>query len=202
MAEHNEDGAEPRHGDDLAGAFGGNVRRRREEVGLTLEQLSTRSSVSRAMLSKVERGEKSPTIGVASRIAQALDASLSELIGGPAAAGSGVAVVLRKNARPVFRDPETGFERHMVSAAPGAGGAEMIVHYLPARVSTGLLPAYPPGTEKQLVVLKGTLTVALGGISETLDTGDSVFFRADADHGFANRTDDPCEYLMIISRRT
>jgi transcriptional regulator with XRE-family HTH domain len=193
--------AEPQHGDDLAGAFGSNVRRRREEAGLTLEQLSTQSSVSRAMLSKVERGEKSPTIGVASRIAHALDASLSDLIGGVAAA-SGVAVVMRKNRRPVFRDPETGFERHMVSAAPGAGGAEMVVHYLPAQVSTGLLPAYPPGTEKQLVVLEGTLTVAIGGISETLNAGDSLFFQADADHGFANRTNAFCEYIMVISRRT
>ncbi|TMR02392.1 helix-turn-helix transcriptional regulator [Actinomadura soli] len=202
MAERDANAAGPQHGDDLAGAFGGKVRRRREEAGLTLEQLSTRSSVSRAMLSKVERGEKSPTIGVASRIAHALGASLSDLIGAPAAAASGVAVVMRKSDRPVFRDPETGFERHMVSAAPGAGGPEMVVHHLPAQVSTGLLPAYPPDTEKQLVVLEGTLTVAIGGISETLNTGDSLFFQADADHGFANRTNAPCEYIMVISRRT
>ncbi|MCP2341353.1 helix-turn-helix domain-containing protein [Actinomadura rupiterrae] len=202
MAEQDGSGTGPRQGDDLAGAFGGNVRRRREEAGLTLEQLSTRSAVSRAMLSKVERGEKSPTIGIASRIAHALGASLSDLVGAPAGAASGVAIVMRKADRPVFRDPETGFERHMVSAAPGAGGAEMIVHHLPARVSTGLLPAYPPGTEKQLVVLSGTLTVAVGGINETLDAGDSLFLQADADHGFANRTDEPCEYIMVISRRT
>lgn len=202
MVEQDKNAAEPQHGDDLAGAFGGNVRRRREEAGLTLEQLSAHSSVSRAMLSKVERGEKSPTIGVASRIAHALDVSLSDLIGAPAGAASGVAVVMRKNGRPVFRDPETGFERHIVSAAPGAGRAEMVFHHLPAQVSTGLLPAYPPGTEKQLVVLEGALTVAVGGISETLNTGDSLFFQADADHGFANRTNAPCEYIMVISRRT
>ncbi|WP_084534690.1 helix-turn-helix domain-containing protein [Nocardia yamanashiensis] len=200
MAEHGAD--EAPQSDDLAGAFGINVRRRREEAGLTLEQLSIQSSVSRAMLSKVERGEKSPTIGVASRIAHALGASLSDLVGGPAGAASNVAVVLRKNERPVFRDPDTGFERYIVSPVPGAGAGELVVHYLPAQVSTGLLPAYPPGTEKQLVVLSGTLTVAIGGISETLHAGDSVYFQADADHGFANRTDAPCEYLMVISRRT
>ncbi|MEC3918891.1 helix-turn-helix domain-containing protein [Nocardia sp. CDC160] len=192
---------EPEHGDDTIGAFGSNVRRRREEAGLTLEQLSTQSSVSRAMLSKVERGEKSPTIGVASRIAHALETSLSDLIGGPAAA-SGTAVVMRKAERPVFRDPETGFERHMVSPAPGAGSGEMVFHYLPAQISTGLLPAYPPGTEKQLIALKGTLTVLIGGVTETLHPGDSLYFRADTPHGFANRTNSPCEYLMIISRRT
>lgn len=202
MVEQNANAAEPQHGDDPGGAFGANVRRRREEAGLTLEQLSTQSSVSRAMLSKVERGEKSPTIGVASKIAHALDTSLSDLIGGAATAASGVAVVLRKQDRPVFRDPETGFERHMVSAAPGVGGGEMVFHYLPAQVSTGLLPAYPQGSEKQLVVLEGTLTVLIGGISETLNAGDSVFFQADVDHGFANRTNAPCEYLMVMSRRT
>ncbi|MFE9426892.1 helix-turn-helix domain-containing protein [Kitasatospora sp. NPDC006697] len=192
---------EQEHGDDLAGAFGATVRRHREEAGLTLEQLSTRSSVSRAMLSKVERGEKSPTIGIASRIAHALDVSLSDLIGTPAGAASGTAIVMRKADRPVFRDPETGFERHIVSAAPGAGRSEIVAHHLPAQVSTGLLPAYPPGTEKQIVVLRGTLTVAVGGISEALEAGDSLFFQADADHGFANRADAPCEYLMVISRR-
>lgn len=201
MTERDDNAAEPPHDDERADVFGGNVRRRREAAGLTLEQLSTRSSVSRAMLSKVERGEKSPTIGVASKIAQALDASLSDLIGGPAAA-PGVAVVMREHERAVFRDPETGFERHMVSAAPGAAGAEMIVHYLPAQISTGLLPANPAGTEKQLMVLDGTLTVLIGGITETLNAGDSLFLQADTAHGFANHTGAPCRYIMFISRRS
>ncbi|GAA4602397.1 hypothetical protein GCM10023195_07240 [Actinoallomurus liliacearum] len=78
------------------------------------------------MLSKVERGEKSPTIGVASRIAHALDASLSDLIGAPAAAESGVAIVMRENDRPVFRDPETGFERHMVRIHHGHLAQDLI----------------------------------------------------------------------------
>ena len=59
--------------DPVSRAFGDRVRTLREEAELTLEQLSKQSGVSRAMLSKVERGEKSPTIGVARRIALALD---------------------------------------------------------------------------------------------------------------------------------
>lgn len=200
MDERGEDAAEPPYGDDLAGAFGGNVRRRREEAGLTLERLSARSAVSRAMLSKVERGEKSPTIGVASRIAHALDVPLSDLLGAPGPAST-AAVVLRRRERPVFRDPETGFERHSVSPAPGTGGPELIVHRLPAGVSLGLLPAYAPDAEKQLLVLEGTLTAAIGGVTETLEEGDTMFLRADTEHGFANRGAVPCEYLMVIWRR-
>ncbi|MGI5335905.1 cupin domain-containing protein [Streptomyces sp. CA-181903] len=51
-------------------------------------------------------------------------------------------------------------------------------------------------------MLEGTLTVAIGGINETLDAGDSLFLQADAGHGFANRTNAPCEYVMVISRPT
>ncbi|MFD9944750.1 cupin domain-containing protein [Nonomuraea sp. NPDC059023] len=42
----------------------------------------------------------------------------------------------------------------------------------------------------------------MSGIIETLNAGDSLVFQADADHGFANRTNAPCEYVMVISRRT
>jgi len=193
------DGSGPDRDEDLVSGFGSHVRQRRETAGLTLEQLSKRSAVSRAMLSKVERGETSPTSGVATKIAQALDTSLTDLIGAPTA--SGVTVVMRKSDRPVFRDPDTGFERHIVSAALGAGRIEMVCHYLPAHVSTGPLPASPPGTEKQLVVIRGVLTLAVAGVAERLRAGDSLFFQADAVLEFTNHANTPCEYLMVISRR-
>ncbi|MFG1753775.1 cupin domain-containing protein [Streptosporangium sandarakinum] len=70
-------------------------------------------------------------------------------------------------------------------------------------VNTEVSPA-PIHTRSSLVnaSVEGTLTVAIGGINETLNRGDSLFFQADADHGFANRTSAPCEYIMVISRRT
>lgn len=186
--------------DSLSRAFGGRVRGLREAAGLTLEQLSQLSGVSRAMLSKVERGEKSPTIGIATRIAHSLQASLTELIGGDQPGGS--TVVMRKAARPVFRDPETGFERHIVSPATGGGRVELIYHYLPPGVSTGLLPAYPSGVEKQIVVTIGNLVVEFRTRKEYLGPGDSLFFQADIEHGFVNQTAEPCGYFMVISRRT
>jgi uncharacterized cupin superfamily protein len=82
-----------------------------------------------------------------------------------------------------------------------AGRTEVIAHYLPAQVSTGPLPGYPAGTEKQLVIIKGTLTVSIDGVGERLQAGDSIFYRADAVTEFANRANTPCEYLMVISRR-
>ena len=157
-------------------------------------------SISRAMLSKVERGEKSPTIGIATRIAHSLQASLTDLVGGNASGGT--TVVMRKGARPIFRDAETGFERHIVSPATGGGRVELLYHYLPAGVSTGWLPAYPSGTEKQIVVTIGNLVVEFKTKKEYLEPGDSFFFQADVQHSFVNPTAEPCGYFLVVARRT
>lgn len=190
--------AAPDRGDELSRTFGSRVRALRDAAGMTLEQLARSSGVSRAMLSKVERGEKSPTIGIASRIARSLQASLTDLTGDPATVGT--TVVLRRADRAVFRDPETGFERHLVSPAKGSGRVEVVYHYLPAGTSTGMLPPFPAGTEKQIVVTLGHLILQFKDSKVHLDPGDSLFFVADVEHGLINSTDEPCGYYVVISR--
>lgn len=185
--------------DQVVRKFGDRVRALRERSGSTLEQLAQRSGVSRAMLSKVERGEKSPTIGVATRIAHALEAPLSMLVGVPEERRA-VAFV-RKGQRHVFRDGETGFERHLLSPAIAGGNVEVIYHLLPARTSTGTLPPYPAGTEKHVVLLQGGLVVAMRDRDCVLEEGDALYFEADVEHAFENRTDAACEYYLILSRR-
>ena len=49
-------------------------------MGLSLRDLAERCGVSAPMLSQVERGETSPTLVVASRIASGLELSLSQLL--------------------------------------------------------------------------------------------------------------------------
>src|SRR6476661_8624416 len=61
-------------------ALGARVRALREAEGLSLRDLAERSGVSAPMLSQVERGETSPTISVAERIAGGLELSLSQLL--------------------------------------------------------------------------------------------------------------------------
>ena len=60
--------------------YGQRVKALREAMDLSLRDLSERSGVSAPMLSQVERGETSPTLSVAERIAGGLDLSLSQLL--------------------------------------------------------------------------------------------------------------------------
>jgi len=61
-------------------AVGPRVRALREAMGLSLRELALRCGVSSAMLSQVERGETSPTLQVATRIATGLELRLSQLL--------------------------------------------------------------------------------------------------------------------------
>src|ERR1700730_16492073 len=60
--------------------IGARVRSLREASALSLRDLAERSGVSAPMLSQVERGETSPTLTVAARIAAGLDLRLSQLL--------------------------------------------------------------------------------------------------------------------------
>src|SRR5215207_2253700 len=110
--------------DEVAsGRLGERVRELRRERGLTLDGLAGRSGVSRAMISKVERGEKNPTLVVAAKVAEGLGVSLSQLVG---VDERREVVVVPRARRTVMRDPETGFERQLLSPGFGGRGVEFI----------------------------------------------------------------------------
>lgn len=56
------------------------IRRLRETEGLSLESLADKAGIHRTHLGLLERGERQPTLGVAIRLAEALDFSFSELM--------------------------------------------------------------------------------------------------------------------------
>src|SRR5882757_10191440 len=60
--------------------IGNRVRALREAMGFSLRDLAERSGVSAPMLSQVERGETSPTLQLAGRIAAGLELRLSQLL--------------------------------------------------------------------------------------------------------------------------
>jgi transcriptional regulator with XRE-family HTH domain len=178
---------------------GARLKRLRTQAGLTLEEFAARSGVSRAMLSKVERGEKSPTLAVIARIGQGLNVSMSTLMG--AEPDPAQVAVIRAPNRLTFKDPETGFERHTLSPTHVDSGIEFLLHRIPPGKSSGELPAYASPTEKYLVVHSGQLTVQIGKVCHVLEAGDSFFFDVREPYSFINAGKTPCAYYLVIARR-
>lgn len=189
------------HDDDAISAeLGRRVRALRQARAMTLDQLAQRSGVSRAMISTVERGEKSPTLPIVVRLAAGLGTPLTSLLG--AAPDAADVVVIRAADRPTWRDPESGVERSVLSPSHVDHGVELVEHRLPPGASTGTLPPYAAPTAKHVVVSSGRVAVHVGDAVHRLRTGDAMSFEVRAPYAFVNEDPRrPCVYTMVIVRR-
>jgi len=179
-----------------SGRLGVRVRDLRKERGLTLEELARVSGVSRAMISKLERGEKNPTLVIAARLAEGLGVSLSRLAG---VEERREVVVVPKERRMVLRDPETGFERQSLSPTFPGRGVEFLRNVVPEGSTSGDFPPHRKGVEEHIVVESGQLEATLDGKKYRLREGDALYFAADVPHRFDNVGRGECAYYLVIS---
>ena len=174
------------------------VKRRREALGLSANELAERSGVSRAMVSKIERLEVSPTAVLLGRLCNVLGVTLSSLIASAeSAAGPPIA---RAHEQPVWRDPGTGLLRTMVTPVNTGSRMEIVHVELPSGATVAYDVMHEPRYDQHVYVLQGKLTVTYGEDAYELGAGDCIRSRFDVPHGFANRGRTPCKYLVAISR--
>ena len=178
-------------------ATGPRIKALREAMGLSLRDLAERSGVSAPMLSQVERGETSPTLAVAARIARGLDLSLSQLL--RLDEEDHVVVVRRAEGRRRRRGGHAVEE--LTPPLPGQR-ADVSRHRLDPGAATGGPgdpPIHEPGSRETAVVLDGAATLVIDGAEHRLRTGDSVTFDADLRHHFENHADEPADLLAIVT---
>ncbi|MEA2368538.1 MAG: hypothetical protein QOH38_1256, partial [Thermoleophilaceae bacterium] len=179
--------------------IGPRVRALREAMDLSLRDLGERTGVSAPMLSQVERGETSPTLAIASRIAAGLELSLSQLLRLDEA--DGVTVVRRDERRPGGARGRGHVYEVLTPPLPGQR-AEVSCHELAPGAATGG-PEDPPmheaGSRETAVVTKGRVTLVCDGVGYDLDTGDAVTFDADLAHHFENPGRSEARFMAVVS---
>ena len=169
----------------------------RDSMGLSLRELAERTGVSAPMLSQVERGETSPTLAVAGRIATGLDLTLSQLLRLDEA--EHVVVVRAGDGRSRTRGGHRLEE--LTPPLPGQR-ADVSRHALKAGGATGGPgdpPLHEPGARETAVVLSGALTLVAEGRDHELEAGDAVTFDADLPHHFENRGRGAAEFLAVVA---
>jgi transcriptional regulator with XRE-family HTH domain len=179
------------------GALGARVRALREGMDLSLRDLAERSGVSPPMLSQVERGETSPTLAVAEKIAGGLELTLSQLLRLDEAGH--VVVVRAGEGRSRRRKGHRTDE--LTPPLPGQR-ADVSLHSLEPGAATGRAgdpPLHEPGARETAVVLSGTVTLLVDEHELELGEGDSVTFDADLAHHFENRSEDPVRFLAVVA---
>ena len=178
---------------------GARVRALREAMDLSLRDLAERSGVSAPMLSQVERGETSPTLAVAGRIASGLELTLSQLL--RLDEGDGVTVV-RCDERLKGGVRRRGHAYEVLTPAQPGQRAEVSLHTLAPAASTGGPgdpPMHEPGSRETAVVTGGRLRLVCDGVAHDLGDGDAVTFDADLSHHFENPAEDDARFFSVVA---
>jgi len=190
-------GSPPSAASDPATSVGPRIRALRDAMGFSLRDLAERSGVSAPMLSQVERGETSPTLAVAGKIAAGLELTLSQLL----RLDEGQHVAISRAAE--RRRSERGGHRFEELTPPLPGQrADVSLHVLEPRATTGGAadpPMHEPGSRETAVVLAGTLALVVDGSRHELEEGDSVTFDADLPHHFENEGQEATRFLAVIA---
>ncbi|HSR93994.1 MAG TPA: XRE family transcriptional regulator [Solirubrobacterales bacterium] len=182
---------------DPAATIGPRVHALREAMGFSLRDLAEHSGVSAPMLSQVERGETSPTLAVAEKIAAGLELTLSQLL----RLDEGEHVAVSRAAE--RRRYERGGHRFEELTPPLPGQrADVSLHTLKPGATTGGPgdpPIHEPGSRETAVVLTGVLALVVDGTRYELHAGDSVTFDADLPHHFENEGGEQARFLAVIA---
>lgn len=161
-----------------------------------MADLAERSGVSKATVSKIERGEMSPTAVILVRLAGAFDLTLAGLL---LRAEGGGGRVTRAADQPVWRDPATGYRRRQVFSRPDHP-VEVVQVEMPAgRAVT--MPASSYARIRQAIwVQRGALVITEGGERHELAAGDCLGFGPPSEVTLANASAEPCAYLVVLAR--
>jgi len=176
--------------DDVLAAVGPRLRSLRQERGATLAQLSKTTGVSVSTLSRLESGQRKPTLELLLQLAQAHRVPLDELVDAPPTGDP------RLHPRRFRRNGMTVMQ---LSRRPGGLQAYKLV--IPARWPAGESVRQVHEGYEWLYVLSGRLRLLLGEHDVVLLPGEVAEFDTHVPHAFSNPHAEPAEVLSLFGRQ-
>lgn len=184
--------------DPLDRAIGERVRALRTGRGLTLEVLADKSGVSRAMLSRIERGESNPTAQLLGRVCAGLDVTLSALF---AETERAVSPLSRRADQTAWRDPGSGYVRRVVTPPNCGAAADIVDVEFPPGASVTMESSRTPALDQQIVLLAGRMEITTGDTTHRLEAGDCLFMPLGQPVFFHNPGTKAAHYLVVVTQR-
>lgn len=167
----------------------------RAERGWSLDELSGLTGLSRSTLSRVERGELSPTAASLGRLCTAYGRTMSRLLMEVEAEPP---LLVPAGDQQVWHDTSTGFTRRSVSPPHPGLRAEVVEGTLDPGTAISYEHPPVPGMEQHLWVLEGSVEITVGGTAHSLGTGDCLRFRLRGPSRFHCAGPEPVRYVLMI----
>ena len=173
--------------DDVLEAVGPRLRALRSEHDLTLSSVSRSTGISVSTLSRLESGQRKPTLELLLPLARAYQVALDELVDTPPTGDP--------------RVRQSPFEHEGVTMVPltrQSGGLQAYKQTFPPRSRMGDLEQKTHDGYEWLYVLSGRLRLLLGARDFVLAAGEVVEFDTRVPHAFANPFPEPAEVLSLF----
>jgi transcriptional regulator with XRE-family HTH domain len=183
----------------LVSDLGEQVRRLRQERGMTLEEVSAQSGCSVGLLSQLERGKGNPAFFTLAKIAHALGVPVARLVH---MESSTQPVVRRGEGRRLNPHPTDHAGAVYELLTPDLDRALEVVRYeLPPGLTTEETP-FVHGGEEAGVILRGVQEININGVLYTLHAGDAISFQSMLPHWFRNPGPEVVEGIFVCTPPT
>ncbi|WP_114947797.1 helix-turn-helix domain-containing protein [Microvirga calopogonii] len=171
-----------------------NLKIFRRRNGLTLDQLSRKSGVSKGMLVEIEKGSANPSIATLCRTAAALGVSVADFVG--VAPSVPARIVQPHEASTLWRGPKGGSATLLV----GTHGPDEVElwRWTMFPGETFESPGHSSGTLELLNVEIGELTLRLADTDLIVQSGSSVLARTEEKHAYMNCGTQELRFIMVV----
>lgn len=169
-----------------------NLRKLRQDAGLSLSQTADLTGVSKAMLGQIERAESSPTLATLWKLAKGFQVPLSGLIDMPTDASPRFVP-----ATSTAKQFGPGHAFHTVFPFDPAIGSETFLHEI-APGLTHLSQPHVTGVVEDVFVLEGSIEILHAEKWHPVHAREGLRFAADQPHGYRNTTDQPARFHNVM----
>lgn len=178
--------------------IGKNIQKLRIARNLTLNVLSERSGVSKAMLSQIESDKVNPTVATVWKIAKGLGVDLQDLLNTDVTAKRTFLVnPTSTETAPKLEALENGVLIKVLSPLSMVEDLEMYMLTFPPNSSLQSEPHFD-GTQEFLTIIKGQVSVKAGENSADLKKGDFLVYHCDIDHTISNNSGQIAVVHMVV----
>ncbi|HNW39564.1 MAG TPA: XRE family transcriptional regulator [Candidatus Omnitrophota bacterium] len=178
---------------------GVNIRRLREDKGITLRALAKELKVSASFLSQVETGKASPSLSSLKNIADTLSTTIGGLIGEGQAVSDNP--VVKAGERKQLQEVSKGVNIYLLTSQDTNKQMEPLLFRLNEKATSGEA-SYRHFGQEFVLVLKGIIEITLNEAVYVLKKGDSIYFNSSVPHSFRNISKEAAEAVWVITPPT
>ena len=182
-------------------AIGRQVRQYRKDLNMSIAELSKITGLSTGMMSKIENGNTSPSLGTLKALSSALNVPVTALFRAFEEQRDAIHVAADQGLTIERQGTRAGHQYQLLGHSLH-GDVTVEPYLITLEHNAEVFPLFQHAGIEFLFVLSGSMAYRHGSSVYSLEPGDSLFFDSDVTHGPEELNELPIRFLAVLSRTT